>query len=635
MIRAVLIAFVLSVSGLAEAQLPSSLPEAAANVANVNRHSEAVDGQSLTFDLYLPQSSVTGSPDGKHGGGSRSNDYTISALKEKGVIFNNINQNSGTKHDALVINGSQMTADELVNNDIVKSYLQKNKGVLVLNATGEHKKALAKYVGLAYGTHDSDGYFVVCNPGSKGREFPIYENPRMLEIKAEDFQDSIYDNIDSAALEAAQEDFRKEVKTKLGPNQLAENIIGQLIENNSVAAGIVTQDTVPDGLKYRQWRLPNDTQYWQLNTAWLSGYPSPTWQYPAPKPASGYQKGSFGHNTFVSVYLDNRPSNGGKNYQWFSVDFQGWLEAQKPGPNSTSVSGSTFKMPMNGDSHDVLNSKNFKYDGFGWAQMVYLMSFIPATGATTGIKNYQALPQTDNSSTEYHSGSSFDVGFSKEGLDASYSVDNSVVTEQPDWEVSVETDLSKPSYGWAWNSNNPGYESGKIENLNQINLNSFQPNSSGVMITDSVISDVRTFNFSYGVNMLTTAGYYHSGGAKDHKRKDVTLSPVNLQIDVDFGAVLYPLPNQLSISPSSVVGGDNTTGTITIDQNAPAGGITVSLSSSNSDWATVPATITIPEGKASTTFTIATKPVAGNSVATITANLNQIDVQANVTVQAS
>jgi hypothetical protein len=227
------------------------------------------------------------------------------------------------------------------------------------------------------------------------------------------------------------------------------------------------------------------------------------------------------------------------------------------------------------------------------------------------------------------------VGFSSEGLDASYSVDNSVVTEQPDWEVKVETDLSKPSYGWAWQSNNPEYDGSKTEHMNQINLNSFQPNSSGVMITDSVISNVRTFNFSYGVNMLTTAGYYHSGGAKDHKRKDVTLSPVSLQVDVDFGAVLYPLPSQLSISPSSVAGGSNTTGTITIDQNAPAGGISVNLSSSNTDWATVPATVTIPEGKASATFTISTQTVSGNSVATITASLNQVNVQANVTVQAS
>ena len=391
MIRAVFIA-VLSVSALAAAHLLSPLPGVAADVADVDHYparavySETVDDQPLTFDLYLPPSFATGSLNVDHGGGSRSDDYIIRALREKGVIFNKITQDLETKHDALVVNGSQMTADELANNDTVKSYLQKNKGVLVLNATGKHKKALAKYVGLTYGTHDTNGYFVVCIPGSKGREIAIYEHPGMVEIKAENFQNSTNDGIDCAALEAAQEEFRKEVETTLGPKQLAENIINQLNENRSMAAGIETQDTVPDGLKYRQWRLPNDTQYWQLNTAWLSGYPSPTWVYPAPKPASGYQKGSFGHNTFVSVYLDNRPSNGGKNYQWFSVDFQGWSEAQKPGPNSTYVSGSTFQMPMTGGSHAVLDSKNFNYDGFGWGQMVYLMSFIPATGATTGIR---------------------------------------------------------------------------------------------------------------------------------------------------------------------------------------------------------------------------------------------------------
>lgn len=566
---------------------------------------------------------------------SDSNDYLVQSLKEKGVNFNKITQDTEAKYEALVVDGSSMTADELAANETVKAYMQKNKGVLVLKATGEHKKALIKYVGLAYGSHNTNGYFVVCLPGSKGREFAIYEHPRAIEIKASDFLDSENDNIDANALAAQQEKLREEVETKLGPQKLAENILSQLDENRSRIANKAGRDDIPDGLKYRQWRLPNDTQYWQLNTAWLDGYPSPVWDYPAPEPATGYQKGSFGHNTFVSVYLDNRPSNGGNNYQWFSVDFQGWSEGQKPGPNSTHVSGTSFAMPMNGDSHDVLNTKNFSFDGYGWAQMLYFMSFVPTAGANEGIKNYQALPQTDNSSTEYDSGSSFAVGFSKDGVDATYSVDNSVTTEQPDWKVAVQTDLSTPSYAWQWESNNPSYSGNNCTKLNEINLNSFQPNSSAVMITDSVLSDTRTYDFSYGVTMLSTRGYCHEVEPHLYEKKDVSLGTVNLSVDVDFGSVLYPLPSQLNISPAAVTGGSNTTGTITIDQAAPAGGVTVTLSSSNTNWATVPATVTIPEGQSSETFTITTKPVTGDSVATITANLNQIDVTANVTVQAS
>ncbi len=561
-------------------------------------------------------------------------DYVIEALKERGVNLNKITSDPAAKHEALVVNGNEMTASELEGNETVKTYLQNNKGVLVLNATAAHKKALIKYVGLAYGSNDTKGYFVVCLPGTYGREFAIYEHPRMLEIKAEDFSSTTEADIDTEAHEKAQKEFQNEVDTQLGPRKLAENIINQLEENKLRLAGKSDKATIPAGLKYRQWRLPNDTMYWQLNTAWLTDYPAARWVYPAPSPASGVQKGSYGHNTFVSVYLDNESSNGGDNYQWFSVDFQGWSEAQQPGPNSDS-SSTTFDMPMDGDSHNVLNSKNFKYDGWGWGQMMYYMYFIPEAGATTGIKNYQALPETDNSSTTYNSGSNFTVGFNAAGVNSSYTITNSKATAQTDWKTYVKTNLSQPSYGWNWVSNNPSYDTSKISSMNQINLNSFQPNSSAVMITDEVLDDVRTFDFQYGVTKLTTAGYYHSGGAKDYRRYDSALQMINYSIDVDFGAVLYPLPAALDISPSSVVGGTNTTGTVTIDQPAPAGGVTVYLNSSNTSWATVPETVTIPEGQSSETFTITTYAVTANSVATVNAAFNNVFVSGKVTILSS
>ena len=568
-----------------------------------------------------------------------STDYVTRALQEKGVNLNKITQDPDVKYEALVVNGSEMTASQLASDETVKAYLQNNKGLLVLNATGDHKKALIKYVGMSYGSHDTKGYFVTRLPGSKGREFAIYEHPRMLEIKAEDFSSTTDMEIDTEAHEKAQQEFLNEVETKLGPRKLAENIINQLEENKLRLAGTKSREDIPDGLKYRQWRIPNDTQYWQLILAWLKDYPAANWVYPTDsfwtKPAYGYQTGSFGHNTFISVYLDNRPSNGGDNYQWFSVDFQGWSEPHEPGPNSEEVEDESFKMPMAGESHEVIDTKNYNYDGWGWGQMVYLMSFIPDTGAETGIKNYQALPDTDNSSTTYSSGSSFNVGFNMAGATGNYQVSNTVATSQLDWKVVVKTDLSKPSYGWSWQSNNPSSTTSNISSMNSINLMTFQPNSSGVMITDEVIDDVRTFNFSYGLNMLTTAGYYHSGGAKEYRRMDTTLSSVDYQVDVDFGAVLYPLLSQLNISPSSVVAGNTTTGTVTIDQAAPAGGVTVNLQSSNTSWATPPLTVTIPEGQSSETFTITTYPVTGNSVVTITAILNEVYVSANLTVEAS
>jgi hypothetical protein len=77
----------------------------------------------------------------------------------------------------------------------------------------------------------------------------------------------------------------------------------------------------------------------------------------------------------------------------------------------------------------------------------------------------------------------------------------------------------------------------------------------------------------------------------------------------------------LSLSPTSVVGGASSTGTVTLTGAAPAANVTVSLSSSNESVATVPATATIVSGANSATFAVTTSVVASDATATITATL--------------
>jgi hypothetical protein len=74
--------------------------------------------------------------------------------------------------------------------------------------------------------------------------------------------------------------------------------------------------------------------------------------------------------------------------------------------------------------------------------------------------------------------------------------------------------------------------------------------------------------------------------------------------------------SSISLSTSSVVGGNPVTGTATLTGNAPAGGVTVSLSSG--DPVTVPASVTVPAGSFSATFTISTRAVGGTLSGTIT-----------------
>jgi hypothetical protein len=65
----------------------------------------------------------------------------------------------------------------------------------------------------------------------------------------------------------------------------------------------------------------------------------------------------------------------------------------------------------------------------------------------------------------------------------------------------------------------------------------------------------------------------------------------------------------LSINPKTVTGGELSEGTVTLAGAAPAGGVVVSLSSHDTTVATVPASVTVPDGASSATFTITTKTV--------------------------
>ena len=75
--------------------------------------------------------------------------------------------------------------------------------------------------------------------------------------------------------------------------------------------------------------------------------------------------------------------------------------------------------------------------------------------------------------------------------------------------------------------------------------------------------------------------------------------------------VLELLPSSalsaLSLNPSTVTGGSPSTGTVTLASPAPAGGVTVALSSHDTRWAMVPASVLVPAGATSATFTVTTK----------------------------
>jgi hypothetical protein len=90
--------------------------------------------------------------------------------------------------------------------------------------------------------------------------------------------------------------------------------------------------------------------------------------------------------------------------------------------------------------------------------------------------------------------------------------------------------------------------------------------------------------------------------------------------------------NSLSVSPSSITGGQSATGTVSLTGPAPASGASVSLSSA-SPAASVPPTVTIAANSTSASFSVATTAVDATTMGNITAGFSGVTKTANVSVQ--
>ena len=86
----------------------------------------------------------------------------------------------------------------------------------------------------------------------------------------------------------------------------------------------------------------------------------------------------------------------------------------------------------------------------------------------------------------------------------------------------------------------------------------------------------------------------------------------------------------ISLSASTVVGGDFLTGTAILNTVAPAGGAVVSLSAG--DPVKVPASVTVPAGSASATFTVTTRLVGGAVSADVTGSYGGASASATLAV---
>ncbi len=91
----------------------------------------------------------------------------------------------------------------------------------------------------------------------------------------------------------------------------------------------------------------------------------------------------------------------------------------------------------------------------------------------------------------------------------------------------------------------------------------------------------------------------------------------------------------LTLSPTSVAGGGSVIATITLNGPAPASGSPVTLSTTNTALAPVPATVIVPAGAASTAFVIFTQAAAVSTAVTLTAQSGGATRSATLTIQGS
>jgi hypothetical protein len=91
----------------------------------------------------------------------------------------------------------------------------------------------------------------------------------------------------------------------------------------------------------------------------------------------------------------------------------------------------------------------------------------------------------------------------------------------------------------------------------------------------------------------------------------------------------------VSLNPASVVGGASAAITVRIAQPAPAGGVKVSLSSSEPELVKIPSSVEIAEGETSGTLQVPSSAVSAATSATIVASYESSMAGANLSVAAS
>ena len=150
-----------------------------------------------------------------------------------------------------------------------------------------------------------------------------------------------------------------------------------------------------------------------------------------------------------------------------------------------------------------------------------------------------------------------------------------------------------------------------------VTLNGLAP-SGGQAITLSSDSSLATVQSPVWVNEGSSTKTFtiNTNAVTNTMNANITATLNGTQTAVLAIAPSYGVAS-VTVNPGTVLGGANSTGTVTMAAPAPPGGTVVSLSSSNSAAATVPSNIIVTAGSLTATFTVTTNAVTANANVTI------------------
>ncbi len=562
-------------------------------------------------------------------------------LALQGAIITQVSTGEEPDYDAIILDCNSVSPEMISSQIDIVNYHHHRKGLILLNATKEHRQALSNLIGISVGDHTSRAYFIGCKSNFLGKAYKLIDSSQFVRASLQnisthsDDPDSLPPQIDNSAYEATQTQSNEYIDSIVAPRLFAQRVANFIQEEKTGSTEYRSNDISGDSgyLKKISWEIGATDSlreyYWALDTAWVWYGPNISWRYPAFDDPyldifmKGIQTGGFGHSTIVTVYLENSPSAPEGNKEYITVEHTGWAN---PAQGSTVSDGTP--LPLHGKEYNTYNCSANKYTGYGYGQMRYTFDFAPDASRSNDFFYVQGEPANKITNETHHDGFDFGVEFSKEGISASAEISHEVVTEVPDWEVNVNSNQSQRHFSWDWRTNDPGYSSSSdISSMNDLNLKTFQPEALCVLDTVGLITDSVLFNCSYGVRRVTMAAYKHK-----HYRFDQDFDPIDLSCTINFGLLQYPVLQGIAISPTSVSAGSTATGTVTLDVNAPANGVDVALSSSNTAWATVPETVHVNAGTRSQSFTITTLKTSGNPTVNIKAQINSTSQNANLTV---